>query len=278
MTGRENMVRSDFHMHTAFSTDSDAPVRAMLDAAVARGLDTVCITDHMDKDYPPDEELGEHPFLFDVEEYFRTMEAVREEYRGRLEVRIGIELGLQKHLGSFCRELTEKYPFDFVIGSTHLVGGKDPYYKKCFEGKTDEEVYRQAFRETLDNIRAFQGFDVLGHYDYVVRYGDRQNFAYSYSRFADETDAVLRELIEQGKGLEMNTGGLKYGLGFCNPHPDVMKRYRELGGEIVTVGSDAHKPEHVAYDFEKACEILKNCGFRYYARYRGRKPVFQPIG
>lgn len=271
------MIRGDFHMHTDFSTDSEAPVRSMLDAAVERGLVTVCITDHLDLDYPPDEELGPSPFRLDLDRYFDMLTGLREEYRGKLDVRIGVEMGMQPHLGNVYEELVSEYPFDFVIGSLHLIHGMDPYYGKVFEGKTDAEVYREAFRETVRCLEHMRSFDVLGHLDYVVRYGRRQAQEYSWRGFADEIEEILRCLIRDGKGLEMNMGGLKYGLGFANPHPDVLRRYRELGGEIVTIGADAHKPEHVAYDFEKAGEILKACGFRYYTEFEGRKAVFLPI-
>lgn len=250
----------------------------MLDAAVEHGLKAVCVTDHMDLDFPPQEEMeasdGRPPFFFEMEDYFKTLVPLREEYRERLDVRIGIEIGLQPHLGERYRKLVQAYPFDYVIGSVHLIRGLDPYYGKLFEGRADEEAYREAFTETIRCLEAVSDFDSLGHLDYVVRYGKHQAEEYSYRKFADEIDEVLKKLISMGKGLEMNTGGLKYGLGFCNPHPDVMKRYRELGGEIVTIGADAHRPEHVAYSFEQAAGILKGCGFRYYAEYRERRAEF----
>lgn len=272
-----SMIQCDYHMHTEFSTDSEATVKSMLDASVERGLRSVCITDHLDLDYPEDEELGPDPFQFDLGKYFETLTQIREEYREKLDVRIGVELGLQPHLGKIYGKLVKEYPFDFVIGSLHLIHGMDPYYGKIFEGKTDREVYREAFRETLTCLEGVSSFDVLGHLDYVVRYGRNKAREYTYREFSDEIDAILKKVISEGKGLEMNMGGVKYGLGFANPHPDVLKRYRELGGEIVTVGADAHRPEHVAYDFEEAGDILKSCGFHYYAEFIGRKPVFKRI-
>lgn len=270
-------VRADFHMHTEFSGDSTAPVRDMLDAAIERGMETVCITDHIDEDYPPDKETGRNPFLFDVEKYFQELRKIKEEYSGRLDVRIGVELGLQPHLGERYRALVSKYPFDFVIGSLHIIHGQDPYDGIIFQGRSDGDVYREAFQATLENLERVEDFDVLGHIDYVVRYGRHQAQEYSYRAFSDEIDQILKKVIEMGKGIEMNMGGFKYGLGFCNPHPDVIRRYRELGGEIITVGADAHRPEHAAYDFEKAGDILRKCGFRFYTEYRGRKPVFRPL-
>lgn len=275
---KPGMIRTDAHMHTAFSTDSSAPVEDMLEASAERGLAAVCITDHMDLDFPPEEGAGEGAFLFDTEEYFRTLLPLREKYKERLEVRIGIEIGLQPHLGEPYKQLVRAYPFDFVIGSVHLIRRMDPYFGKLFRGRTDAEVYRQAFVETLQCIEGVEDFDVLGHLDYVVRYGKHQAEEYSYRAFSDEIDAVLRRLVFTGKGLEMNMAGVKYGLGFPNPHPDVLRRYRELGGEIITVGADAHRPEHVGYDFEEAGQLLEACGFRYYTEFRGRKPVFHRIG
>lgn len=271
-------VRADFHMHTEFSGDSDAPVRTMLDAALERGMEAVCITDHIDVDYPEDGKTGENPFLFDLDEYFRVLDGIKKEYAGRLDLRIGVELGLQPHLGERYRSLVGHYPFDFVIGSLHVIHGMDPYDGIIFEGRSDRDVYREAFQATLENLDQVKDFDVLGHIDYVVRYGRHQAREYSYRSFSDEIDMILKKVIGMGNGIEMNMGGFKYGLGFCNPHPDVIRRYRELGGEIITVGADAHRPEHVAYDFEKAGDILKSCGFRYYTEYRNRKPVFKQLG
>ena len=115
---------------------------------------------------------------------------------------------------------------------------------------------------------------MLGHLDYVVRYGKEREKQYSYKKYADLIDEILRTVINKGKGIELNMAGLKYGLPFAHPHPDVLKRYKELGGEIITVGADGHKPEHIAYDYEKVSEILKSCGFRYYTEFSERKPVF----
>lgn len=262
-------------MHTAFSDDSDTDVRVMLDSAVEKGLKTVCITDHWDADYP--KKYGGTGSCFDGEIYIRELEKIRGEYGSRLDVRIGIEIGLQPHLGAFYKEMADQYPFDFVIGSVHLVGGIDPYYSEWWEEYEDTQMYQKAFDETLCSLEQVEDFDVLGHIDYIVRYGKRQAESYSYERFQESLDNILKKIIASGKGIELNTAGWKYGLGFCHPHPDVLQRYRELGGEIITIGSDAHKPEHIAYDFKRSEEVLKLCGFTYYTQFRNRKPEFLKI-
>ena len=264
-------MKTDFHMHTKFSKDSDASLETMIEAAISHGLDTICITDHHDEDFT------EEGFVIDFEKYFLTLQELQKKYKGQINIRIGMEYGLQPHLGERCKEVVEKYPFDFVIGSKHLLDGADPYYRKCFDYMTDEDAYRRWFEEILADLKAVKDFDVLGHLDYVVRYGKKQHLAYSYEKNAELIDEILKIVISQNKGLEINTGGWKYGLPFAHPHSDVLKRYRQLGGEILTVGSDAHKPEHVAYDFYRVSEVLKACGFKYYTEFCQRKPIFRQL-
>ena len=277
------MIQADMHMHTWFSTDSEACPCDMADEAVRKGLKTICFTDHFDKD---DLEWGEEG-IFDVDAYFVEMQKLQEEYAGKLNIRIGIELGLRTYLKDYYEELTKKYPFDFVIGSVHNVPYKkdaegnilytDPAAEKLFTDRTDKEAYRLMMETTLENVRTSDCFQTLGHLDYVVRYGKSREKEYSYTDYADIIDEILKLLIEKEKGLEVNSAGLKYGLPFAHPHPDVLKRYRELGGEIITIGDDAHKPEHIAYDFAKAEEILKSCGFKYYTEFFEQKPVFKQL-
>ena len=277
------MIQADMHMHTWFSTDSEACPCDMADEAVRKGLKTICFTDHFDKD---DLEWGEER-IFDVDAYFVEMQELQEEYAGKLNIRIGIELGLRTYLKDYYEELTKKYPFDFVIGSVHNVPYKkdvegnilytDPAAEKLFTDRTDKEAYRLMMETTLENVRTSDCFQTLGHLDYVVRYGKSREKEYSYTDYADIIDEILKLLIEKEKGLEVNSAGLKYGLPFAHPHPDVLKRYRELGGEIITIGADAHKPEHIAYDFAKAEEILKSCGFKYYTEFFEQKPVFKQL-
>ena len=119
--------------------------------------------------------------------------------------------------------------------------------------------------------------DSYGHIDYVVRYGPNKNTFYSYERYRDLIDEILKTLIEKGIALEVNTAGYKYGLGAPNPHPDILKKYRSMGGELLTVGSDAHRPEHLAYDFQKVTPLLKECGFKAYTVFEKRVPKFLPL-
>ena len=145
---------ADFHMHTFFSHDSQSGPEEMISEAVKKGLEVICITDHYDKDYM---DWGEKS-IFDVDAYFNTLLLLKEQYAGKIDLRIGVELGLQPHLGNCFAKLVQSYPFDFVIGSVHVINGLDPAFDELFEGHTDDEIYRLTFQETLMDIQNIRDF------------------------------------------------------------------------------------------------------------------------
>jgi histidinol-phosphatase (PHP family) len=267
------MIKADVHVHSSFSTDSETAMENQVKAAIAAGVNVLCFTDHIDYDYPESGTV----YDFNVAEYQREIERLREIYRKKIEILMGVELGMQKHLGGCYKKLLDDYPFDFSIGSQHLVGGHDPFFSAVFEGRTDREVYREYFEDLLEDVRLFHSFDCLGHLDYVVRYGRHRAREYSYRAYADIIDEILKLLIRYNIAIEINTAGLRKMIGFPNPHPLVLKRYREMGGTLVTIGSDAHKTAHVSCQFDEAVNILRNCGFTHYAYYVKRKPKFVKI-
>lgn len=278
------MILYDSHMHTAFSDDSETEPRKQLEEAVRIGLKGVCITDHMDYDYPC-EDIAGVSFLFDCDSYFNALEALKEEFADRLDIRIGIELGLRDEpdliasMRSRYNELTAAYPFDFVIGSVHCLEHTDPYYEPYWTGKSVDEGILKYFEAVLTNVSEYDCFDSCGHLDYHVRYVPKR-YGWSASedymplRYADIIDMILKKLIDKGKALECNSAGLKYGLGFAHPHEYILRRYRELGGELITIGSDGHKPEHIAYDFKYVRDCLMEYGYSHYCIYRAGKPEF----
>lgn len=267
---------SDCHMHTEFSADSDTPVRSQVERALDLGMQEICITDHHDYDTCVP---GDRCFLLDFESYFSYMRKIRQIYGGRIRVGIGVELGLQLHIREYLENLVHSFPedVDYLIGSSHFIDRLDPYYPQYFEGRSERDSYIRYFEVTLDRIRGIDCFDAFGHLDYVVRYGPNRNRFYDFKSYQEYIDPILKTLIEKGKALECNAGGLKYGLGHPNPGEDILRRYRELGGELVTVGSDAHAPRHIGFQFDRVQEILLGCGFRYYTVYHRRQPVFLPL-
>lgn len=263
-------MKVDFHLHSFFSGDSDTAPELIAETALQRGLSAICFTDHYDADYPYEDVC----FELDTKACLERIAGLRSAYEGRIEIGSGVELGLQPHLGALYRSYTGRFPFDFVIGSTHLVDGKDPYYASFWEGCAPKDGIRRFLEVTLENMKAFDDFDVYGHLDYIVRYAPLEPRSFFYEDYGELMDEILKFLISHGKGIEVNTGGYKAGLGCPNPCPEVIRRYRELGGEIVTMGSDAHTAEYVGSFMEEAREILRDCGFRYFALFRGRKAEF----
>lgn len=247
----------------------------MAEQAIKLGLSGICFTEHHDPGHP---DYG-IDFTLDFDAYFRQTEQLRSRYGEQLQICFGMEFGFMKHLPPVLDGLLAKYPFDFVIGSLHFVNGKDPYYPDYFEGCTEQEAYTEFFRTEYEMLKCFppENFDTLGHMDFVVRYGPNRNRFYSYQTYADAIDPILKYLLENGKCLEVNTGGFKYGLGQPNPCADVLRRYRELDGELITIGSDAHEAAHLCYDFNRAAELLLKLGFRYYTVFKKRKPFQIPL-
>ena len=262
-------------MHSSFSGDSDAPMEDMVREAIRLGLEGICLTEHLDPDYP---EIPEDvDFSLDIPYYRKKLYSLREKYKDRLQLHYGIELGLQPHLADQFHELVQREDFDFVIGSSHVVHGYDPYYPDFFRNRSEDIAYREYFESILENLKHFSDMDVYGHLDYIVRYGPNKNRDYHYSNYQDILDEILRLLIEKHVGLEVNTGGYHKGLGQPNPSLEILKRYRELGGEIVTIGADAHDPSKIAYAFDLAAEALRSCGYQYYAVFYQRRPKFLPL-
>lgn len=270
-------ITADFHLHSSFSGDSDTPMEDMILRGIELGLTEMCFTEHNDFDYPVTER--ETPGFFEVnpDAYLYDFLKLREKYEGRIHLLFGVELGLQPHLSRRNAAFVKAHDYDFVIGSSHLCNGKDPYYPSFYEGRAQEDAYREYFESILENLKSYSDFDVYGHLDYVVRYGPKKDEAYSYEMYREIIDKILTRLIDMEKGLEVNTSGLSKGLRDPNPCAGILKRYRELGGEIVTTGSDAHAPGQIAHAFERASEILKECGFRYYAAYEKRSPSFHKL-
>lgn len=270
-------ITSDYHLHSYFSGDSDTPMETMILKGIELGLTEMCFTEHNDFDYPVTESHPSGFFELNPDAYLYDFLTLRGKYADRIHLRFGVEIGLQPHLARLNAAFVNVHDYDFVIGSSHLCNGKDPYYPSFYEGRPQEDAYREYFESILENLKSYSNFDVYGHLDYVVRYGPKKDEGYSYEMYREIFDQILIRLIDMEKGLEVNTGGLAKGLREPHPCVGILKRYRELGGEIITTGSDAHAPEQIACAFDRTAEILKECGFRYYATFEKRSPSFHKL-
>ena len=269
-------IIADYHMHSEHSGDSTAPMKNMIESSIDKGLQEICFTEHMDLDYPIGPDNPEGFFEIDEDSYRQNFLRLQEIYRSRITIRYGIELGLQPQITEQNESFLSKYPFEFVIGSNHLCHHKDPYYPSYYEGRSIDDAVREFYECTLENIKIFHNFDVLGHLDYIVRYIPCQS-DYNFTKFSDIIDEILKILISENKGLDVNTKSFQSGMNDPNPCGEILARYKELGGRIITFGSDAHKPEHVAYAFDRARKTALKAGFTSYCTFKDRKPVFHDL-
>ncbi len=268
-------ILSDYHLHTHHSGDSKAPMEDMIKRAVELGLKEICFTDHMDLDYPDCYDLPKDPFTLDIPAYRSELFKYKEMFADDITVKYGIEIGMQKSCLEANKSIVRDNDFDFVIASIHLVDGLDPYYESFWSGDTVENIYNRYFDATLENITLFSDFDVLGHLDYMSRYVfPKDDKTYSYERFNDRIDEILKYLADNGKGLDINSKVLASDPdGTPNPCPEAIKRFKELGGRIITFGSDAHAPAGIAAGFDRLRDIALSCGFTEYYTFEGRSPI-----
>lgn len=267
------MITADFHLHSDFSSDCNTKMEDMINQGIKLGLKTLCFTDHMDYDYPF---KYEYSFNLDPSKYWDKLQNMKEKYKSQIEILSGIELGIQPQVIDDMEALVSTYPFDFVIGSVHVVNNIDPYYPIYWEDKTEEEGILHCFKTIKEGCESINGFHICGHIDYIFRYAPSSKIAYkgySYPYYADAIDEILKTILIHGKGIEVNTSGYKYGLGHPHPKTEILKRYKELGGEIITIGSDAHKPEHIGHSFYQVEMLLKEIGYRYYTIFKEGKPI-----
>ena len=270
-------ITADFHMHSSFSGDSDAPMESMILKGIELGLKHMCFTEHQDLDFPVCEDVPPGKFEVNPDAYLYDLLKYRDKYKDKINILFGVELGLQPHIVRENAIFAKAHDYDFIIGSSHVCNKKDPYFPAFYEGRSEEEAYSEYFQSIIDNIKKFQNFDIYGHLDYVVRYGPGKDADYTYAKYRDLLDKILELLIENGKGIEINTGGVVKGLKELHPCTDIIRRYKELGGEIITIGSDAHDPKDICRHFDRAEKVLKECGFRYYTIFEKRIPEFKKL-
>jgi len=264
----------DCHVHCDYSDDCRIPAKLQVERAVQLGLKGITFTDHYDIDYPN----PKHHFEFDVAARRAFMHGLQQHYQDKIHIFHGIEIGIQPHVVQQSLEVIASGNFDCVICSTHAVDGFSLCSQSGFyEGKTQKEAYARYLEEVYYDVSNFPDYDIVGHIGYVRRYGHYENSSMPYDQYSDILDMILKKVIESGKGIEINTSGYAYNLGTPIPDLDLITRYKQLGGEIITIGSDAHRIERVGDSFDRAGEILKQAGFHYCAYFKNRKPIFEPL-
>lgn len=260
----------DYHVHTSISADCGVSMADMALAARNAGIRELCFTEHIDIGLPGP---GEQDFSVDFERYRAALAEVREQYPD-INIRMGIEAGLDMRTKDEMPALLSG--LDYVIGSQHVVYGQDPYYQQVWQEHSQQAIYDEYLAESLRCARECDFYDVLGHLGYIAKFCPYDDKLMRYSNYSDAVDEILKLLVEKGKGLEVNTNGL-YMTPDTMPEMPIVRRYHELGGEIVTIGSDAHYEVVVGHAVPETLAMLGEIGFRYVCAFDGRKPRFLAI-
>ena len=255
------MFYADYHVHTRLSMDGTIPASEMVKAALDAGLNEIALTDHCDLNLMKQ-------FPYSSEECYGEYAAAKSK---GIKVLIGVEIGQQTEFPELSKKILSFPEYDFVIGSYHCMAGYPDFCEIVYKDYDVRELYSVYFKGLLEYAKEAD-FDVLGHITYPFRYGFRQGYDITIDDYPDETDAVLKAIIGRGKGIEANASGLREKRSETMPPLHIVKRYRELGGEIITVGSDAHVPEHVGKGVKETTDALRELGFRYITAFEKRAP------
>lgn len=274
---------ADYHVHTEFSDDSVYPMEAVVKDAIGLGLDEICITDHVDYgvkiDWDSGQEIlyrhGEPLTNVDYPRYASEIKRMQDLYGSRLTIKMGMEFGVQTHTTPQFETLFRRYPFDFIILSVHQVEDKEFWTQDFQKGRTQKEYNERYYEEMLRVVKAYKNYSVLGHMDLIKRY-DKAGL-YPFEKVKPMVAEILKIVIADGKGIEINTSSHRYGLTGSMPSTELLRLYKDLGGSIVTIGTDSHAPEHLGSYIKEAENQLLGLGFHQFCTYEKMEPIFHRL-
>ncbi len=260
----------DSHTHSKISFDASISIQESCRQALAQGVDGLVFTEHVELElpgvgdcYPAD---GYDQEIASARLFFPTL------YLGQ-----GIEIDLNCNRSDELRTIAADPKWDFLLGAWHQADGISICNGSFSLNKTPAEAYQEYWHKQYQVLKSEDYFDVLAHIDLLRRDSSLVDFGFPYADYALLIDDILKLLIERGQGIEINTGGLRYAFGACHPHPDILKRYRQLGGEIITCGSDCHTIKSACSGLKEGYQHLKEAGFDYVCLFEKRKPQFIKI-
>ena len=283
-------MKADYHVHTAFSDDSDYAMEEVVKDAIAMGLDGLCFTDHVDYGIKKDWDepggmiyrkggVGEPDQMpianVDYPVYYETFQKVQSLYKDKIDLKFGLEFGMQAHTIDKYEKLFARFPFDFIILSVHEVEDKEFWSQDFQQGRTQQEYNERYYEELLYLVQNYHNYSVLGHMDLITRY-DKEG-TYPFEKLKPILTKILKIVIADGKGIEVNTSSHRYGLTDLTPSRDILRLYHVLGGKILTIGSDSHKPEHLGAFIDETKQELKDLGFEKFCTFAKMKPVYHEL-
>ncbi|MBU2702472.1 histidinol-phosphatase (PHP family) [Sporomusaceae bacterium BoRhaA] len=248
----------DTHLHTCFSTDSEMTLDELKKEMSQQNYGAI-ITEHMDLHYPVSGK-----FTFSIDDYF----SLYGPYRNKA-LLLGIEIGLRQDSLAEYNQVVRESPFDFVLGSIHVVDQHDLFYPPYYEGRSKQEAYERYFRTMIDCVKAYDFVDSLGHIDYIARYAPYADPEIYYHDFSDVIQELLTVVVQKDIALEINTRRFDDRQVMEHLLP-IYQKFHDLGGKYVTLGSDAHRPTAVANHLQDAWQLAQRCSLQA-VYYQGRQ-------
>ncbi len=278
---------ADYHIHSIYSDDSEEEMEIIVLSAIEKGFDEICFTDHVDygvkiehEEYLKldDEKKKITNSNVDYPSYFKEIEELQGKYGNRIKIRKGLEFGMQVHTIPQFQNLFNRYEMDFVILSCHQVENREFWTGDFQKGKTSDEYNREYYDEIYKVINKYDNYSILGHLDLIQRYNKEfEGDTYPFRKNREIIEKILKKVIKDGKGIEVNTSSFAYGLKDLTPAAEILKMYYELGGKVITVGSDSHRAKDVGRHIIYIYEELKKIGFKYICTFENMKPVFHTL-
>ena len=258
----------DYHTHSSFSDDCSTPMKEMIEAACKLGIKELAITDHYE-DYSD----TDFDFELDFPNYHKALNEVKEGYKSRIKVIKGIEIGVQHgKVLEKCKVHATEFDYDFIMSGFHFAEGFELYKLDFFDNRSVEDSYIAFYTYMRDCLLNFKDYDVVAHFNIIDRYAD---YIPPASVYMDLVEEILKIIIADGKGIEINTSSFRYGMGErTTPAMEILQMYKDLGGEIITIGSDAHRTKDIGYRLDFAVEMIKSVGLKYFATFDQRKLNF----
>lgn len=274
---------ADYHVHTSYSDDSSYPMEQVVNDAIRLGIKELCFTDHVDYNIKPDWDSGSQIQIVggrpianvNYPLYTEEIARLKEAYKDQITLKLGLEFGIQTHTIPKYEALFSKYPFDFILLSVHQVDDLEFWTQDFQKGRTQSQYNQRYYEELLSVVRRYKHYSVLAHLDLIARY-DLAG-PYPFERIQPVVTEILKTVIADGKGIEVNTSCRRYGLTDLTPSRQILRLYRDLGGRILTLGSDSHCPQHLGAYIPETKQALAGMGFESFCTYEGMVPQFHPL-
>lgn len=262
----------DYHIHTSISPDGKDSIIDVCESAISKGIKEIAITEHCEM-HRKDWALQ----YYDLERYKNEILEAKEKFKNKIEIRLGIELGQPYRNPKEAEDIIKSFSYDYIIGSLHKMTNDIDVGKLDLTTITLDDLCLEYLKQLNELIRCGM-FDCLGHMDLIKRYSTNYyKQRITLLKYYDILVNILKKIIESGKGIEINTSGLRQAPKETMPGLDVIKLYKNLGGEIITIGSDSHNKNDVGKNVIDALRLCEKAGFKYITIFNNRKPYWKKI-